>query len=1087
MLKDSQQRLQATDPRHSYIVQAPAGSGKTEMLTQRYLRLLGTVNAPEQIIALTFTRKAASEMRERIFLALQQTANNMTPDSPHLQLTYQYASGALARSEQLNWQLLKQPGRLRIMTIDSLCQTISQAIPLQEKQIAYAQIADNPKTHYEAAAYNCLNHAQSDENLHQPLRQLLQHLDNRQDKLLQLFSSLLANRDQWLTWLYFAREQGKTNFEEMLRLIEEHELTRFKQTIPAGCKEELCFLSRQLADIEANPRSPRYPLREWHSFEQLNRELTTSLASLLLTSENQLRKSFDHHVGLKRDACDKSTYENLKSASKELLGRLALASDFLEALVKVKNLPLPSYNEEQWQTLQSLFTLLPLLVAHLHLVFQENNEVDFAAVSQQALLALGDEEQPTDLTLYMDNSINHLLVDEFQDTSIQQFQLLAKLVHGWQPDEGKTLFVVGDPMQSIYRFRQAEVGLFLKAKNEGIGPVRLEFLELCCNFRSTATLVNWVNQQFNSIFPALDDIESGAISYHPAVNQLPADENSYIKACQFSDREKEAAAIIKQIKEELEHYPQDQIAILVRSRNQLTEITRLLREENIPFQGIEIELLSSLPHLRDLWILTQALLMPANRLAWLALLRSPFCGLSLTDLHLLANFNRKQSIYQALAHLDKLALSEEGSLRARFVYETLKYALACRHQQSTVDWIASVFKSLHGEKILTADKKSDLEQFWLLLERFTKKGQLLDVKLFEKEFNLLYSQRSTPSRLQVMTIHKSKGLEFDCVILPGLSTTSKNNDSPLLRWLKLPSQKGDNLLLVSPIKAAHHEQCLLYNYISKLDSEKEDYELQRLLYVAVTRAKKRLWLFDCKTKESRRSFRSLLKKQDFSIIEEAEKDKQPLHFIPSLYKLAKQFYLESPTADDQTPALIKMVHPTNARQIGVVAHELLQWLCEKHPETVEDIPWTMINHRFKSLGFDKQETEQACEILQQQIRKLFEDPIGRWLSSAHEEEQNEYALLIEEHGMTSTRIIDRTFLHNNQRWIIDFKTGNEGEIAQKQHRQQVNDYAKLFTNFSKHPICCGLYYLATGHWVQWDYTGCNHAETLDLLSQSSQN
>lgn len=94
------------------------------------------------------------------------------------------------------------------------------------------------------------------------------------------------------------------------------------------------------------------------------------------------------------------------------------------------------------------------------------NEVDFTTISQQALSALGDAENPTDLALYLDNTLHHILVDEFQDTSITQFELLTKLVHGWQQGDGKTLFIVGDPMQSIYRFRQAEVGLFLRLKSK---------------------------------------------------------------------------------------------------------------------------------------------------------------------------------------------------------------------------------------------------------------------------------------------------------------------------------------------------------------------------------------------------------------------------------------------------------------------------------------------------------------------------------------------------------------------------------------------------------------------------------------------
>lgn len=1071
MLKDSQQRAQATDPHRSFIVQAPAGSGKTEILTQRYLRLLGTVNAPEQIVALTFTRKAASEMRERILLALREVAHGVKANSPHQQQTYTYAAQALSRSEEQDWQLLQQPGRLRIITIDSLCQTLSQAIPLPEKQIPFAQITDKPQIHYQTAARSCLSYALVNESLHQPLKILLQHLDNRQDRLLDLFSNLLANRDQWLSLLYVAKEQDKIRYEQMLSYIEQHELSRFKQSTPMEYREKLCEITRQLANIETNPNSPRYPLRNWENFNQIDRPIVISLASLLLTSQSSLRKSFDHHVGLKRGVCDDQLYDSLKTRSKEILENLEACPDFLEALLRVKDLPPPHYDAEQWQVLQALFTLLPLLVGHLHLEFSEQNEVDFTAVSQQALLALGDDEQPTDLALYLDHSISHLLVDEFQDTSIQQFQLLTKLVQGWQPGDGKTLFIVGDPMQSIYRFRQAEVGLFLKAKQQGIGSVHLDSLELCCNFRSTATIVGWVNDQFKTIFPKTDDMESGAVSFNSSMHVLQAGEQTDIQAWQFSDRIQEAQALIKLVTEELQNNPSDEIAILVRSRNQLTEIIRLLREHQIPFQGVEIELLSQLPHLRDLWSLTQALLMPANRLAWLALLRSPFCGLSVSDLHLIANFDKNKSIYHALSHLDNLPhLSKDGRVRLQFVFNVLRNALACRYQQPLVDWINHTLKQLQGDKILDLEKQTDLEQFWLLLERFTQDGQFPDLENFKSEFNKLYSQRLNPSRLQVMTIHKSKGLEFDCVLLPGLSSKSQNNDLPLLRWLKLPSQQQDDLLLVSPIKAAHREQCLLYDYLGKLDDEKNSYELQRLLYVAVTRAKKRLYLFDSSEKETKGTFRSLLKKQAFLSTDNGCIDMQPEKSLPLFYRLPQDFYLAPPSPPSyQITTSTITSHHSHARQIGIIAHELLQWICDNHPDTYEALPWIMVINQFKSMGFDEVEQKEAYEILRQQIIQLFNNPIGRWIIKAHHQERNEYELLIDEQGTTVTRIIDRTFCDQEQRWIIDFKTGSEEEDAQNQHRQQVNNYAQLFANRSSQPISCGLYYLTSGNWVQWNY------------------
>ncbi len=1090
MLNDSQQRAQATDPRQSFIVQAPAGSGKTEILTQRYLRLLSTVTAPEQIIALTFTRKAANEMRERILRAMQKVAGGAQATSEHQQKTYAYARDALARDKALDWQLLQQPSRLRIITIDSLCQTLTQAIPLQDKQIHYAQISDKPRGHYLAAARACLAFAIENERFHHAIKTLLVHLDNQQDHLLSLFTDLLSKRDQWLPSLYQAHTQDKALYEQAIHWIEQHELSRFRQTLPRECADELTQLAQQLACIEDKPESPRYLMRDWYSFDQLDGRLAASLSSLILTSQNTLRKAFDHHVGLKRGECTNHEYDQIKAASKRLLAELEERPDFLDALLRIKNLPDPNYNPEQWDVLQALFTLLPVLAAHLSLVFSEHDEVDFTAISQQALQALGEDDCPTDLALYLDNRIHHVLVDEFQDTSIQQYQLLQKLVHGWLPDDGKTLFIVGDPMQSIYRFRAAEVGLFLRARRQGIGEINLIPLELTCNFRSTATVVDWVNGQFSSIFPAADDIESGAVTYHASVNVQPADENSLVKAFQYASRDEEAQAIVGLVIDELQAIPNDKIAILVRSRSQLADIVRLLREQHIPFQGVDIDLLAKLPHLRDVWSLTQALLMPANRLAWLALLRSPWCGLSLADLHCIANHAKSKSIYFALSRLEHMTeLTDEGRLRAQFVFTVLHAALAQRHQQVLVDWITTTLEQLHLTSVLTSSQQDDLEQYWLLLERFERDGQIDDMALFKDEFNKLYSQKVAPSRLQIMTIHKSKGLEFDCVILPGLSSKSSNRDTPLLRWLKLPTQEHGDLLLLSPMKAAHHEQCLLYDYLGKLDAQKDSYELQRLFYVAVTRAKKRLYLFDRSETTRLGSFRSLLHNQEFISTTSSHPregggpsimfdESNAEHGAPPsqgrqvhLYHLPIDYYQQSPVLPLNETNASALVLTTNStpRLIGIVAHELLQWICDHHPASIADIPWELASYSLRTMGFDDKEQKAALIQLKKQITEIFKDPMGQWLIKKHDQEQNEYAFLTREHGEVATRIIDRTFCEHGIRWIIDFKTGKEDNKTQAHHRQQVNEYAELMTSRTQKPIRCGLYYLSTGRWVDWEF------------------
>jgi ATP-dependent helicase/nuclease subunit A len=1071
MVSDQKARQQATDPAVSYIVQAPAGSGKTELLTQRYLRLLSTVGAPEQIVALTFTRKAASEMRERILRALSHAHQKLPTTSAHQQLTNQYAIEALQRCKLLNWQLLKQPSRLKIITIDSLCQTLTHAIPLHEQQIPYADITDAPQSLYQLAVRACIDDALKENHLHSAIKLLLEHLDNRQDKLLELLCDLLARREQWLALLYSARAQTRETFEKALAFIEQHELERLRLSIPPNCQQELLILSRQVASIESNRESLRYHLIDWLHFDELTREVAGGLAALLLTKEGIIRKSFDHHVGFKSDGCEKHLYKSLKARSKELLSELGQHPDFIKALLRVKNLPDPFYNESQWEVLQALLTLLPLLAAHLHLTFSEANQVDFSAVSEQALYALGNEDSPTDLALYLDNAIHHLLVDEFQDTSIQQFQLLTSLVQGWLPDECKTLFVVGDPMQSIYRFRQAEVGLFLKAKHEGIGSVQLTPLELSSNFRSTPTIVNWVNSQFKAIFPALDDMQSGAISFHPSTANLSVTDDSGVFAKFCSNKEEEAQALVELVERELQNHPNQDIAILVRSRHQLSQLIPLFRERNIPFQGVEIEKLSSMPHLIDIWSLTKALLMPANRLPWLALLRSPWGGLLLSDIYCIANFDKKKSIYHALAQLDNIpGLSAEGLVRAQFIYTVMHNALASRHQQPLTDWLIQVINDLHGERILDKAQRDDLEQFFVLLNRFASNGQIADFNHFEKEFERLYSQRVTQARLQIMTIHKSKGLEFDCVILPGLGSKPQQRDKPLLRWLKLPRQYQEELLLLSPVYASHQKSCLLYSYLGEIDADKDSYEQQRLLYVAVTRAKKRLYLFDAEEKITSGTFRELLKNEHFSGAEVPAMTNESKSTLPVLSRLPVHFYSRPATvATVQTNATTPLITPSTARLSGIVAHELLQWIGDIHPDTIDELPWSMVANRFKSLGFTCIETEQALATLQAQMNTLFCNPVGQWLFQKHEEEKNEYELLVHENGNVITQIIDRTFCFQGMRWIIDFKTGIDDDKAKKNHRLQLNGYARILAHKSPLPIRCGLFYLATNQWVNWDY------------------
>ena len=355
-----------------------------------------------------------------------------------------------------------------------------------------------------------------------------------------------------------------------------------------------------------------------------------------MKSRPQFRKAVDKRNGFPPGVPQKDRFRSL-------LEQFADNGGLAEALHQARLLPEPRYGDDEWPVLASLVRVLQRTATELQLVFADSGKTDFTGLAAAALRGLGDEETGyTDLGLYLDRRIRHILVDEFQDTNWGQLHLLEKLTAGWEPagigaGDGRSLFLVGDPMQSIYRFREAEVGLFIRTRDQGIGALTLESKRLTRNFRSRAEIVDWVNTRLGPIFPQREDVSTGAVAYAPS--QAGRGPGGRVDTLAYTTPTQEADAIAGIIASSLtrhRHDPDFKAAIIVRARSHLKEILPALQRHGLPYRAVKLDPLTSRPVVQDLLALTRAILMPADTAAVLAILRSPVCGLTLADLHALS-------------------------------------------------------------------------------------------------------------------------------------------------------------------------------------------------------------------------------------------------------------------------------------------------------------------------------------------------------------------------------------------------------------------------------------------------------------------
>ena len=1015
-----------------------------------------------------------------------------------------------------------------------------------------AGLVDDAKPLYQRAAEQLLDHRADELDL------LLLQLGNRHEHVQNLLAELLANRDQWSGYVMsgIPHDELRELLEAKLQDLIQSRLEEVHALFPPGVLDSLTKLLSQVGPawkriLDASGEAKPWDMRRVAAMSALSESPGTdaeelpawwTIADALLTASPTpaLRKprGLNRRVGFPNSANDAhitgvpaDELQARKEHMTDLLETVSVIPGMAELLDEVRRLPFGRYADKDWALLSQLLNMLPALLVELQSVFAEQGSVDFVEMTQRAQRALGQEDEPTDLALALDMKIKHVLVDEFQDTSRTQFALYRSLVAGWQVDDGRTFFAVGDPMQSIYRFREGDVTLFNHAREQGVGAVQLHPLTLTVNFRAAPEVVDWVNQNFAEIFPSKADDVTGAVPYANSVAHVNASGEVALHALVDTDVDVEAEHVAA-LTEDALHAPgehnKSRVAILLRSRSQAGPIFKALQAKGITYQSVELELLGDRHVVRDLLSLALALRYPHDRLHWLAVLRAPWCGLNLHDLHVLMDDARQQTVFDLLKQRERLDnLSEDGRARVEKCLNVLTPAVKQASRGALMPWVEACWQQLGGPVICR--DKIDLdaaERCIARLRTLEQNGQLWQPSVLHSNMESLYAASAdNDSQVQVMTLHKSKGLEFETVILPALDRKPRGDQQKILNWFESGSDANERLLLapISERGLAPKDADRINNLVRRAGQMCDEQEKLRLLYVACTRAKLNLHLIArAKTNKdgdiSNPEKRSLLHplwslfesemEQNASSAAASERalpneaqgapeneEPEPVaQAVPMLQRLPTDWAMpamdvfawpeDAVREPTKTPDIEFLWAGTLARDIGTAVHDQMQILSQ----CTGDARIASINAmqqrvqlQLRNLGVPTDMLGKAVDKVLNAVNNTLSDDKGQWiLNTKHKDARSEWDISAPVNGVVKRIKIDRTFIDQDDvRWIIDYKTGDHSgsdkkaflDSEQERYADQLQGYADIIGRMEKRTVKAALYFPLLQAWREFDLRG----------------
>ena len=851
MIRDaaSERQVQAAHPRASSWIAANAGSGKTRVLTERVARLLLSGVEPQHILCLTYTKAAAAEMQNRLFRLLGEWA--MKPDDDLRAALVRLGEGGalpaadLARARRLFARALETPGGLRIQTIHSFCATLLRRFPLEAGVAPAFQELDDRAAELMRA-------------------EILEDMAERTDK------ALIAELA-----LAFSGEDFATLAQEVCA-----QRSAFAQTLSEAELRGLFGLSPQqtedrvLADVFLGDEAALFGrivplLRSGKSTDQATADTLAAidLSTPSLATLAALEAVFVYGADTKQPNCAKTDRLPTKDCRPALGADLDRLHDLMRRVetARPRRIALAAAARS---ALMHRFAarFLPRYEA----AKAARGRLDFDDLIQRAKALLTDRSVAAWVLFRLDGGIDHILVDEAQDTAPDQWRIIELLTAEFTAGEGarpggRTLFVVGDKKQSIYSFQGADVAAFDRKQRDfqaGFHAADLPFqaLELEYSFRSSQAVLRLVDQTFGSRFPAAlgdhihhiayKDAMPGRVDLWPLIEPVKTEADAeWENPVDLVAETHHTARLARQIAEHIRDLiaagttiPVDpredargfrpvragDFLILVQRRSALfSEIIRACKKAGLPIAGADRLKLGAELAVKDITALLSFLATAEDDLSLAAVLRSPLFGWTEDELHRLAQ-PRRGFLWEALRkdpqHTETIAVLQDLRDQADFLrpYELIDRLLT-RH-----DGRRRLIARLGQEAEDGIDELLNKAISYESAEVPSLTGFL--VWLETGEIEVKRQMDSAGDRIRVMTVHGAKGLEAPIVILPDTTDRTGRDGGELLRladgtavW-KTPADD-------SPPEVAEAREARR----SRLAEEN-----LRLLYVALTRAQ--CWL-----------------------------------------------------------------------------------------------------------------------------------------------------------------------------------------------------------------------------------------------------